>query len=146
MPIDVGQAQFKNFDFSCGYEQNVENAAKAKTDLTRTETELQTKRIEKEKTIVGAEAEKEKAKLDGEGQAAKILAVATAQAEGVNLMQKALAASPLIVEYKKAEQWNGQLPTNIYAGAPIPFLDVVNGSARPAVQAAPSASVVPTAH
>jgi prohibitin 2 len=28
------------------------------------------------------------------------------------------------VEQTKAERWNGQLPSAIYAGAPIPFLNV----------------------
>jgi prohibitin 2 len=28
------------------------------------------------------------------------------------------------VEQTKAERWNGQLPTAIYAGAPTPFLSV----------------------
>jgi hypothetical protein len=28
------------------------------------------------------------------------------------------------VEQTKAEKWNGQLPSAIYAGAPIPFLNV----------------------
>ncbi len=31
------------------------------------------------------------------------------------------------VERTKAERWNGQLPQNIYAGAPIPFLQVQTG-------------------
>jgi len=31
---------------------------------------------------------------------------------------------PAEVERLKAEKWNGQLPTNIYASAPIPFLDI----------------------
>jgi prohibitin 2 len=28
------------------------------------------------------------------------------------------------VEQTKADRWNGQLPQNVYAGAPIPFLNV----------------------
>jgi len=30
----------------------------------------------------------------------------------------------IMVEQTKAERWNGQLPSSIYAGAPIPFLNV----------------------
>ena len=30
----------------------------------------------------------------------------------------------ITVEQTKAERWNGQLPSAIYAGAPIPFLNV----------------------
>jgi hypothetical protein len=30
------------------------------------------------------------------------------------------------VALRTAERWNGQLPQNIYAGAPIPFLQMPN--------------------
>ena len=36
----------------------------------------------------------------------------------------ALQVNPLLVEMKKAETWNGALPSAIYSGAPIPFMQV----------------------
>jgi hypothetical protein len=36
----------------------------------------------------------------------------------------ALQVNPLLVEMKKAETWDGKLPQAIYAGAPIPFMQV----------------------
>ena len=30
------------------------------------------------------------------------------------------------VEQTKADRWNGQLPQNVYAGAPIPFFNPTN--------------------
>jgi regulator of protease activity HflC (stomatin/prohibitin superfamily) len=143
LPIKIGQVQFGNFDFSCEYEQNVENAAKKKTDQTRTETEREIEKITKEKTIIAAEAEKAKATLEGDGEAYKILAKARAEAEGVRLLQEAISRSPLVIEYKKADRWNGQLPMNIYGAGPVPFLDVTAQNARPpfqATQAGPPAS------
>ena len=34
------------------------------------------------------------------------------------------ARNPALVELRKAEAWDGKLPTNLYASAPIPFLNV----------------------
>jgi prohibitin 2 len=57
--------------------------------------------------------------------------VATAEAESLKVQSAALAQSKevlelrrITVEQAKAEKWNGQLPSSIYAGAPIPFLNV----------------------
>ena len=74
--------------------------------------------------LLEAEANKTKLELEGEGEAAKILAKATAEAKGIEFMQKALAQNPLVVDFEKAKRWNGQLPVNMYASTPIPFLDV----------------------
>ncbi len=35
----------------------------------------------------------------------------------------AAAARRIEVEIKKAETWNGVLPVNVYAGAPVPFFN-----------------------
>jgi hypothetical protein len=36
----------------------------------------------------------------------------------------ALSQNALLVEYAKAVRWDGKLPQAIYAGTPIPFLQV----------------------
>jgi prohibitin 2 len=59
------------------------------------------------------------------------LKIATAQAEALRVQNSALAQSKEVLELRrieveqtKADRWNGQLPQNVYAGAPIPFLNV----------------------
>jgi len=59
------------------------------------------------------------------------LQVATAQADALKVQNAALAQNKDVLELRrieveqtKAERWNGQLPSAIYAGAPIPFLNV----------------------
>jgi membrane protease subunit HflK len=115
MPVTIAGVQFKNFDFSCQYEEQVEKAAEAKTELTRKETELLSQKVEKDKTIVNAEGKKQQTILEGEGDAEKILAKASAEAKGVNLMQEALAKNPIIIDYVRAKTWDGHLPTNMFA-------------------------------
>jgi hypothetical protein len=57
--------------------------------------------------------------------------VAIAQAEALRVQNSALAQSKEVLELRrieveqtKANRWNGQLPQNVYAGTPIPFLNV----------------------
>ena len=54
-----------------------------------------------------------------------------AQAEALRVQNAALTQSKEVLELRrievekiKAERWDGKLPQNIYAGAPIPFLQV----------------------
>jgi len=53
------------------------------------------------------------------------------QADALKVQNAALAQNKDVLELRrieveqtKAERWNGQLPSAIYAGAPIPFLNV----------------------
>ena len=39
---------------------------------------------------------------------------------------RALETNANLVALRTAERWNGVLPQNIYAGAPIPFLSLPN--------------------
>jgi prohibitin 2 len=57
--------------------------------------------------------------------------VKSVEAEALRVQNGALAQSKVVLELRrievekiKAEKWNGALPTAIYAGAPIPFLNV----------------------
>lgn len=79
--------------------------------------------------IAEAEASALRAKADGEAYAN--LKVATAQADALKIQNSALSQNKDVlelrrieVEHLKAERWDGKLPEHIYAGAPIPFLNV----------------------
>ena len=73
-----------------------------------------------------------KAKVaEAEGDAQSTLVKARAQAEANQLLQQTL--SPLLVQAKAIDRWNGTLP-QFTGGGPIPFLDVkefMGGDARP---------------
>jgi len=64
------------------------------------------------------------------GNAYATLKIAEAQAEALKIQNAALASGPNVLELRriqveqtKADRWNGQLPVNVYAGAPIPFFN-----------------------
>ncbi len=70
-----------------------------------------------------------RAKADGD--AYSNLKIATAQADALKVQNAALTQNRDVLELRrieveqtKAEKWNGVLPTAIYAGAPIPILNV----------------------
>ena len=78
------------------------------------------------------EANALRAKSDGEAYAN--LKVAQAQAEAMRVQNAALRENKDVlelrrieVELKKAERWDGKLPEHIYAGAPVPFMNVNPG-------------------
>lgn len=82
--------------------QSVIDALNAK--VTATQVALQ-----RENEVKTAEAEAKKKVAEAQGQAESILTVAKAQAEANRIISNSL--TPLLVESKKVERWNGELPT-----------------------------------
>lgn len=62
--------------------------------------------------------------LNAEAEAKAIQLEGLARAAAIKAQSDALKASPEMVSYTQATRWNGALPSSIYAGAPIPFMDV----------------------
>jgi len=88
-------------------------------------------RLAAENKLKTVEAEQKQKVAIAEAEAKATLATASAQAESIRLQSQALKQSGEVldlrrieVERVKAEKWDGKLPQNIYAGAPIPFLQV----------------------
>jgi prohibitin 2 len=85
---------------------------------------------EQQAKIVTAQAEADSLKLKADGEAYATLKQAEALAKSLQIQNEALSKNKDVlqlkqieVDMKKAERWNGQLPTSIYAGTPIPFLN-----------------------
>lgn len=83
------------------------------------------------KQVAEQEAEQEKNNTRKvEEQANQKLILAKAEADAMKIKTEALAQSQSLIEYEKiqvekiqANKWNGQLPTAIYASAPLPILN-----------------------
>jgi len=118
--IEVMDFQLTNIEYTKSFRAAVEAAAAAKAMVETREQE----RVQAVKT---AETVREKAR----GEADALLTVATAQAKALQIQNAALAQNKDVldlrrieVEMVKSQKWNGALPSAIYAGAPIPFLNV----------------------
>jgi regulator of protease activity HflC (stomatin/prohibitin superfamily) len=95
------------------------------------ENQVKTVEAQQRAKVVTAEAEANATKAQADGAAYAITKKAEAEAEALKIQNAALAQNRDVlelrrieVEMQKAKNWNGQLPTAIYAGAPVPFLDV----------------------
>jgi prohibitin 2 len=121
----------RNFAFSESYMRAINDKVTQEQLRLAAENKLRTVEAEQKQKVAIAEAEANALKAQSAGEAFANLTIAKAQAEALRVQGAALAQSKDILELRrievektKAEKWNGALPTSIYAGAPIPFMNV----------------------
>jgi regulator of protease activity HflC (stomatin/prohibitin superfamily) len=121
----------RNFKFSDAYMAAINDKVTQEQLRLAAENKLKTVEAEQKQKVAIAEAEASARKAQADGEAYANLTIAKAQAEALRLQNAALAQNKDVLELRrievertKAEKWNGVLPTAIYAGAPIPFLNV----------------------
>jgi prohibitin 2 len=123
----------RNFSFSESYMHAINDKVTQEQLRLAAENKLKTVEAEQKQKVAIAEAEAGALKAKADGEAYANLKIATAQAEALRVQNAALAQNKDVLELRrievektKAERWDGRLPQNIYAGAPIPFLNVGN--------------------
>jgi regulator of protease activity HflC (stomatin/prohibitin superfamily) len=121
----------RNFAFSDSYMHAINDKVTQEQLRLAAENKLKTVEAEQKQKVAIAEAEASARKAAADGEAYANLTIAKAQAEALRLQNAALAQNKDVLELRrieveraKAERWNGALPTAVYAGAPIPFLNV----------------------
>ena len=121
----------RNFSFSPSYMSAINEKVTQEQLRLGAENKLKTVESEQKQKVAIAEAEASALRATADGQAYANLTVAKAQAEALRLQNQALAQNKDVLELRrieveqiKANKWNGALPTNMYAGAPIPFLNM----------------------
>lgn len=121
----------RNFSFSDSYMHAINDKVTQEQLRLAAENKLKTVEAEQKQKVAIAEAEANARKAQADGEAYANLTIAKAQADALRLQSAALAQNKDILELRrievektKAEKWDGALPTSIYAGAPIPFMNV----------------------
>ena len=121
----------RNFAFSESYMHAINDKVTQEQLRLAAENKLKTVESEQKQKVAIAQAEASARKAQSDGEAYANLTIAKAQAEALRLQNAALAQNKEVLELRrievekiKAEKWDGALPTAIYAGAPIPFLNV----------------------
>jgi prohibitin 2 len=121
----------RNFSFSDSYMHAINDKVTQEQLRLAAENKLKTVEAEQKQKVAIAEAEANARKVQADGEAYANLKIATAQADALKVQNAALAQNKDVLELRrievertKAERWNGALPSAIYAGAPIPFLNV----------------------
>jgi prohibitin 2 len=128
---NVINIDMRNFSFSETYMAAINQKVTQEQLRLVAENQLKTVEAEQKQKVAIAEAEASAARAKADGEAYANLKVATAQAEALKVQNAALAQNKDVLELRrievervKAERWDGKLPQNVYAGAPIPFLNV----------------------
>src|ERR1700678_4025277 len=120
----------RNFAFQDSYMRAINSKVEQEQLRQAADNKLKTVESEQKQKVAIAEAEASAVKDTADGNAYATLKIEEAQAEALKIQNAALASGPNVldlrriqVEQAKAERWNGQLPVNVYAGAPIPFFN-----------------------
>lgn len=121
----------RTFAFSPSYMSAINEKVTQEQLRLGAENKLKTVEAEQKQKVAIAEAEANALRAQADGEAYATLKAATAQAEALKVQNEALAQNKEVLELRrieveqtKAAKWNGVLPAAIYAGAPIPFLNV----------------------
>jgi regulator of protease activity HflC (stomatin/prohibitin superfamily) len=107
--IIVDDIYFANIRFSPGYEGAVEAKQVAQQQVETQRQVLAQREIEAQQKVATAK-----------GEAESILVVAQGQAKANDALSRSI--SPILVQYKGIEKWNGILPQ--VSGGAVPFLDL----------------------
>lgn len=123
--------RLRDIEFSDEYERAIEKKRIAEKAAEQ-ERDVAARQVEKETNVTKVEqqkAEQRLVKARADAEAVKIKA--TAEAEAIRLKTESLRQAQSLLDYErvqiekiKAQQWKGELPQSIYAGAPIPFFEV----------------------
>ena len=107
--IIVDDIYFANIRFSSGYEGAVEAKQVAQQQVETQKQVLAQREIEAQQKVATAK-----------GEAESILVVAQGQAKANDALSRSV--SPILVQYKGVEKWNGILPQ--VSGGAVPFIDL----------------------
>jgi len=133
--VEITDFQLTDMQYTDAFRQADNNAAVQKANIESVEYQRQQAQKQAETARIKAEGDanavREQAKgaadarlLQAQAEAKAIALQGEAQAAAIRAQADALKSNPTLIDLRKAERWDGRLPTAIYAGAPIPFLPV----------------------
>jgi len=126
-PVKLDSVQIENLILPKKYLQSIETKQTEKNLAAAEKHRLERQKLEAQREVNTAEAKRdaEKARADGSAYAIEIEAKAEAQAirvkglaEAEAMLKKgqAIKANKTLVEYVKAQQWDGKLPSTVMGG------------------------------
>ena len=115
--LHVSNVAITDFDFSDGFNASIEAKVKAQQEALRAENE-------KTRRITEAEASARERELAADAESYQIEKVSIQRAASIEREAKALAASPLLLQLRAIEKWNGQVPQFAGSENMVPFIDV----------------------
>lgn len=120
----IDSVQIENVQFSKEYNDKIEENMKAEIEIRTQQQNLTKEKISADiarTTAKGAaDAAREKAKAEADA----IKLRGDAEAAAIKAKSEALQANPQLVEYTKADKWDGKLPATMIPGAATPMISV----------------------
>jgi regulator of protease activity HflC (stomatin/prohibitin superfamily) len=118
--LTVEAVNVSNFAFSDAYTQAIELKQVAQQQALQAQYTLQQTQISAQQQVVQAKAQADAAVETAQGQANALLLTSQAQAKANALIADSL--TPVLLQQKALDKWNGVLPTYLSPGAPMPFI------------------------
>jgi prohibitin 2 len=121
----------RNFKFSDSYMKAINDKVTQEQLRLAAENKLKTVEAEQKQKVAVAEADASAVRATADGDAYATVKSAQAAAEAIRAQGAAHVTSLQVLELRRvevslaqAQKWDGKLPEAIYAGAPIPFLQL----------------------
>ncbi len=126
-PVKLDSVQIENLILPQKYLQSIETKQTEKNLAAAEKHRLERQKLEAQREVNTAEAKRdaEKARADGsayaieieaKAEAEAILVKGLAEAEAMKKKADAIKANATLVDYVKAQQWDGKLPTTVMGG------------------------------
>src|SRR5262245_8250824 len=139
--LEVTDFQINNIDYTPQFRQAVDQAAIAKTLVEKAEQLKRQAEIDADSRRIAAIGEANAIRERARGDADANLLRAQAEAQAIKIKGEAEAAAiaaqavalqgnPGLIELRRAERWDGKLPSQVLGTAPIPFMPVTPTPAR----------------
>jgi len=118
MPDDIQITGFSvvNIGFPPEYTKAIRDKQVAREQAETEKFVLERQKLTSTQVTQSAEAQRDADKARADGRAYEIKVQGEAQAQAVRILGQALAANPLVVDYKKIEKWSGTFPTTFMGG------------------------------
>lgn len=132
--VTVTDFQLSDLQYTKAFRDAVNNAAVQKANIESFEYQRQQAEKSALTAKIDAEGKANAQRAQASGSADARVLAANAEATAIRVQGEATAAAiksqadalksnPDLVNLRRAERWDGKLPTNIYGSAPIPFLN-----------------------
>ena len=116
LPITISNANLENAELPDIYMKAILAKEKAREDAKREQHNLDRQKIQAQQKVQTAEAERDAVKAMADGRAYQVDVVAVSRAAAIKRITAELSKSPRYIDYLKAKNWNGVMPTTMLGG------------------------------
>lgn len=124
--VTIESVQIENVQFSEAYNEKIEESMKAEIDIRTRRQNLEKEQIDAQINVTRAQGEADSQLAVATAKAKAVVLAGEAEAKAIKAKSDALAANPQLVEYTKAQKWNGELPSTMIPGGATPMISVGN--------------------